>query len=162
VQQYADALGIITGPTSPLKGVLKVAADNTSIVGAAADPSKQSITERVGNAARDAFQRGQQMVTGAAPAGTIVTQRFEPLQRLMAGTRPPFDTVLEQVKKIREGVSRVATQLGGTAPLTAITDPAVNDLWRSVEQDAANLPEPADRLVKEIVRNAGERVRAEA
>jgi len=162
VQQYADALGILTGPTSPLKGVLKVAADNTSLVGSTADPSKQSITERFSNATRDAFQRAQQAVTGGAPPGTIVMKRFEPLQRLMAGTPPPFDAVLEQVKKIREGVSRVATQLGGTAPLTAITDPGVNDLWRSVEQDAANLPEPADRLVREIVRNAGERVRAEA
>jgi type VI secretion system protein ImpL len=162
IQQYADALGIITGPTSPLKGVLKVAADNTSLVGAAPDPSKQSIGERIAGTARDAFQRGQQMVTGASPAGTAVTQRFEPLQRLVTGTPPPFDAVLDQVKKIREGVSRVATQLGGTAPLTAITDPGVNDLWRSVEQDASNLPEPADRLVKEIVRNAGERVRAEA
>ena len=162
VQQYADALGILTSPTSPLKGMLKLAADNTSLVGGTTDPAKQSITSRITDGARDIFQRAQQTVTGTAPAGTIVTRRFEPLQRLMTGAPPPFDAVLEQVRKIRDGVSRVASQLGGTAPLTAISDQGVNDLWRSVEQDASNLPEPADRLVKEIVRNAGERVKDEA
>jgi len=162
VAQYADALGILTSPTSPLKGVLKLAADNTSLVGGTTDPAKQSIGSRISDGARNIFQQAQQTVTGVAPAGTAVTRQFEPLQRLMTGTPPPFDAVLEQVRKIREGVSRVASQLGGTAPLTAISDQGVNDLWRSVEQDASNLPEPADRLIKEIVRNAGERVKDEA
>jgi type VI secretion system protein ImpL len=155
VQQYVDSLGILTGVTSPLKGVLKVAADNTSLVGAAADPSKQSIGSRIADTARDAFQRAQQAVTGGAPAGTVVTQRFEPIQRLMTGTPPPFDAVLDQVKKVRDSVARIVPQVGGTAPLNAIKDPAVIDLWRSVEQDAANLPEPVDRLVREIVKGAG-------
>ncbi len=158
VQQYADALGILTSPTSPLKGVLKLAADNTALVGGTTDPSKQSIGSRISEGARDIFQQAQQTVTGAAPAGTVVTRQFEPLQRLMTGTPPPFDAVLEQVRKIRDGVSRVASQLGGMQPLAAITDQGVNDLWRSVDQDASNLPEPADRLIKEIVRHAGERV----
>jgi type VI secretion system protein ImpL len=155
VQQYVDSLGVLTGITSPLKGVLKVAAENTSLVGGAADPSKQSIGSRIADGARDAFQRAQQSVTGAAPAGSVVTQRFEPIQRLMAGTPPPFDAVLDQVKKVRDSVARIVPQVGGTAPLNAIKDPTVIDLWRSVEQDASNLPDPVDRLVKEIVKGAG-------
>src|SRR5262249_20748572 len=119
-------------------------------------------TSRITEGARDLFNTAQQKIAGVGPAGTVVTQRFEPIQRLMAGTPPPFDAVLDQVKKVRDGVARVAPQLGGTAPLTAITDPAVADLWRSVDQDASNLPAPVDRLVKEIVRTAGERVRSEA
>jgi type VI secretion system protein ImpL len=154
VQQYSDALGILTGPTSPLKGVLKIAADNTSLVGAKADASAQSVGTRITEGARDLFNKAQQTVTGAAPAGTVVTRRFEPIHRLMAGTPAPFDGVLEQMKKIREQVSRVATQLGGSEPLSAITDQGVRDLWRSVDQDATNLPVPVDRLVKEVVRTA--------
>jgi len=38
--------------------------------------------------------------------------------------------------------------------LTALVDPAIRDLWASVKQDAANLPMPANQLVKEIVINA--------
>jgi type VI secretion system protein ImpL len=154
VQQYADGLGILTSPTSPLKGVLKIAVENTSLVGTAPDPSKQAIGTRIAEGARDLFNQAQQKLAGTGPAGTVVTQRFEPIQRLMAGAPSPFDGVLDQVRKIREQVSRVATELGGTAPLTAIKDPAVHDLWRSVDQDASNLPQPVDRLVKEIVNHA--------
>ena len=32
VEQYADALGILVGPTSPLRGMLKIVVDNTSLV----------------------------------------------------------------------------------------------------------------------------------
>jgi type VI secretion system protein ImpL len=154
VQQYADALGILTGPTSPFKGVLKIAADNTSLVGPKADAPPQSVGTRITEGARDLFNKAQQTVTGAAPAGTVVTRRFEPIHRLMAGAPAPFDGVLEQMKKIREQVSRVATQLGGSEPLSAITDQGVRDLWRTVDQDATNLPAPVDRLVKEVVRTA--------
>src|SRR5262249_1584780 len=159
VQQYDEGVGILTSPTSsPLKGVLKVAADNTLLVGGAADPSKQSITERLSNATRDAFQRAQQTVTGGSPPGTKVMQQFEPLQRLMTGTPAPVGGGLEQVRNVPESVARVLPQLGGTAPLTQITDPAVRDLWRSVKEDAANLAAPANRLVTEIVDIAGRKV----
>jgi type VI secretion system protein ImpL len=155
VQEYADALGVLTGPTSPLKGVLKVAADNTSLVTAPGNAgASQSIGSRITEGARDLFNTAQQKITGAAPAGTAVTRRFEPIHRVMAGAPAPIDGVLDQVRKIREQVSRVATQLGGTQPLTAITDQGVRDLWRSVDQDASNLPAPVNRLVKEIVRTA--------
>jgi type VI secretion system protein ImpL len=154
VQQYVDGLGILTAASSPLKGVLKVAADNTSLIGSTTDPAKQSVTSRITEGARDLFNTAQQKATGAAPAGAVVTQRFEPIHRLMAGAPAPFDAVIEQMKKIRDGVARVAPQLGATAPLSQISDPGVRDLWRSVEQDAANLPPPVDRLVKEVVRTA--------
>jgi len=155
VQQYADALGVLTGPTSPLRGVLKVASDNTSLVTAPGNAAaSQSIGSRITEGARDLFNSAQQKITGAAPAGTVVTNRFEPIHRVLSGAPAPIDGVLDQIRKVREQVSRVATQLGGSEPLSAITDPAVRDLWRSVDQDAVNLPAPVDRLVKEIVRNA--------
>ncbi len=154
VQEYADALGILTAPTSPLRGVLKIASDNTSLVTAANAGASQSIGTRITEGARDLFNSAQQKITGAAPPGTVVTQRFEPLHKVLSGSPAPIDAVLDQIRKIREQVSRVATELGGTQPLTAITDPAVVDLWRSVGQEAANLPSPVDRLVQEVVVNA--------
>jgi type VI protein secretion system component VasK len=58
VQQYADALGVLTGPTSPLRGVLKVASDNTSLVTAPGNAAaSQSIGSRITEGARDLFSR---------------------------------------------------------------------------------------------------------
>jgi type VI secretion system protein ImpL len=153
---------VITGPTSPLRGVLKVAVENTSLVGAPQNPSAQSVGTRIAEGARDIFNRANQTITGAAPAGTVVTKRFEPLQRLMAGAPAPIDGVFDQVRKIRDQLARLGPQAGGGEPLSALTDPAILDLWRTVRQDSVNLPQPVDRLVQEIVRNAGMSVGTEA
>jgi type VI secretion system protein ImpL len=159
VEQYADALTIIVGPTSPLRGTLKTVVDNTSLVIPEGAPAAgtPSMTTRLTEGAKDLFNKTAQKVTGAPgrPAGTLVTQRFTPIHKLMNGAPAPFDAVLEQVRKIRDQLLKLGPQVGGTNPLTAIADPAVLDLWRGLQQDAANLPAPVDSLVAAIGRHAG-------
>ena len=72
--------------------------------------------------------------------GTLVTQHFQPIHRLMAGAPAPIDATFEQIRKIRDQLLTLGPQVGGASPLKAITDPALLDLWRTLQQDAATLP----------------------
>ena len=88
------------------------------------------------------------------PPGTVVTRHFQPIHRLMAGAPAPIDGILEQTRKIRDELLKLGPQAGGANPLTALTDPAVLDLWRALQRDAANLPSPVNVLVGQIAHNA--------
>jgi type VI secretion system protein ImpL len=156
VQQYADALGILAGPTSPLRGVLKTVVDNTTLVSTseAAPGPPPSLGSRIVGGARDIFEKGRQAVTGGAKPGTGVTQHFAPIHRFMAGAPAPFDGVLEQVRKVRDQLLRLGPQVGGQSSLQAIVDPNVRDMLRALELDAANVPQPVDELVRHLAGNA--------
>jgi type VI secretion system protein ImpL len=163
VQQYADALSIVVGPTSPLKSVMKTAVENTTLVttsDAAGTGAPPSLSERITGSAKDMLNRAEQKITGVsnAPAGTFVTQHFQPIHRLMAGQPAPFDGVLDQIRKIRDQLVKLGPQVGGEQPLRALVDPAIRDQLTALKQDAANLPTPIDSLVAEFARRAEERV----
>ena len=66
VQQYADELGILAGPTSPLRGLLKTVVDHTSLVATAAAPAAgaPSLGTRLTQAGKDLFNKAQRTVTG--------------------------------------------------------------------------------------------------
>ena len=157
-QQYADALGILGGPTSPLKGILRTVVDNTTLVataeGNAANPPP-SVGQRITEGARDIFNRGRALVVGGVAPGTAVTRHFTPIHRLMAGAPAPIDGILEQVRKIRDQLLRLGPQAGGGLTIKALTDPAMLDQLRTLQLDAANLPSPVNGLVAEIARNTG-------
>jgi type VI secretion system protein ImpL len=157
VQQYADALGIFTSPTSPLRGVLKTVVDNTTLVTtseSAAGPAP-SLGTRIVEGARGVFEKGREAILGGAKPGTMVTQHFQPIHRLMAGAPSPFDAVIDQIRKIRDQLLRLGPQVGGEQTLKALGDPAIQDLLRQLRLDAANLPSPVNRLVEDIAGNAG-------
>jgi type VI secretion system protein ImpL len=166
VEQYAEALTIFVGPTSPLRATLQRVVENTSLVvpEGAAPAATPSITDRITGGAKDLFNQAAQKVTGApgtAP-GTLVTKRFQPIHRLMNGAPSPFDMTLDHVRKIRDQLLKLGPQVGGANPLRAISDPAVLDLWRSLEQDAANLPPPVNALIAQIAQHAGGSVTLDA
>jgi type VI secretion system protein ImpL len=167
VQQYADALSIIVGPTSPMRGVLKIVVDNTSLVappsGSAAGAAP-SVGTRITEGARDLFNKAQKTITGTSSEspGTIVTQHFQPIHRLMAGAPAPIDGVIEQTRKIRDHLLKLGPQVGGANPVQALSDPVLLDLWRALRQDAATLLSPVNSLVTQIAQHAGGAVSSDA
>jgi type VI secretion system protein ImpL len=170
VQQYADALGIVVGATSPLRGVLKVVVENTSLVAPPSDAASStpgaspSVGTRITEGARDLFNAAQKKITGTASVspGTVITQHFQPIHRLMAGAPAPIDGIIEQIRKIRDQLLKLGPQVGGANPLRALSDPVLFDLWRALRQDAASLPPPVNSLVTQIAQHAEESVGNEA
>jgi type VI secretion system protein ImpL len=169
VQQYADALGILVGPTSPLRGILRTVVENTSLVAASSEAggpagATPSVGTRIAEGARDLFNKAQQKIGGTtiATPGALITQHFQLIHRLMAGAPAPIDGTLDQIRKIRDQLLKLGPQVGGEHPLRALSDPAVRDLLRALRQDAATLPPPVSALVTEIADKAEERVSGEA
>ena len=80
----------------------------------------------------------------------------------MAGAPAPIDAIFEQIRKIREQLLKLGPQVGGANPLTALSDPALLDLWRALRQDAATLPPPVNTLVTQIAQHAGGSVSSDA
>jgi type VI secretion system protein ImpL len=167
VQQYAESLGILAGPTSPLRGVLRVLVENTTLVASSSDSAAPgtapSLGDRISRGARDILSSAEKKITGttSVPPGTVVTRHFQPIHRLMAGAPAPIEGILDQTRKIRDELLKLGPQAGGANPRTALTDPAVFELWRSLQRDAANLPTPVNVLVGQIAHNAAGSVSVE-
>jgi type VI secretion system protein ImpL len=167
VQQYADALGILVGPTSPLRGILRTVVENTTLVASSSEAgappaAAPSLGTRITEGARDIFNSARQKITGGVPPGTLITEHFQPIHRLMAGQPAPIDGTFEQIRKIRDQLLKLGPQAGGEQPLRALSDPAVRDLLRSLKQDAANLPSPVNALIGEIADKAEKGVSTDA
>ena len=152
-----DALGILGGPTSPLRRVLRLVAEHTSFVQPADTPTprpRAAEPSRLQESAGIATRGRGKTITGRSgcrvPAGTRVSERFQPIHRLMAGAPAPIDTVLEQVRKIRDQLLKSVSRREGRRPLSALTDQALFDLMARLQQDAANLPPPVNALVAQI------------
>ena len=168
VQQYRDALGILVGAQSPLRGLLKIVVDNTTIIASASGAQQpgglSGLGTRITEGAEGVLNSAKSKIVGGSSAapGTEITLHFEPIHRLAAGAPAPIDGTLEQMKKIRDQLLTLGPQAGGSSSLKAITDPALLDMLRTLRQDATNLPPPFDGLVTQISQNAGGSVGAEA
>ena len=94
VPQTADALGILAGPTSPLRGLLRSVVENTALIELSETPpsgglesAKSAIVDRFGRVVRSA-QEAAGMSTRTP--GALVTAHFQPVQRLMSGAPAPM------------------------------------------------------------------------
>jgi type VI secretion system protein ImpL len=169
VEQYAQALGSLAGPTSPLRGILRTVVENTALVApsseAASSPGGSlSVGARITEGAKNLFNTAQEKITGTSsvPPGTVITQHFQPIHLLMSGAPAPIDGIIEQIRKIRDQLAKLGPQAGGASPLKALTDPVLLDLWRALRQDAANLPPPVNSLVAQIAQHTGGSVSSDA
>jgi type VI secretion system protein ImpL len=166
VQQYADALGLLAGPSSPMRLILRIAVDNTSLIAsssdAAAPGASPSIGTRITEGTRDLFNAAKKLTGSGESPGAMVTQHFQPIQRLMSGSPAPIDGIIEQIRKIRDQLLKLGPQVGGANPLRALSDPVLLDLWRALRQDAANMPPPVNTLVTQIAQHVGGSVSSDA
>jgi len=158
VQQYSDELTIIVAPSSPLRGLLKTVQEQTSLVTASADTAGgglASVGKQLKKSADELFYSAQKKISGTSglAPGTVITQHFEPIHRYMAGAPAPIDATFEQIRKIRDQLTTLGPQVGGTNPLKALSDPVLRDLRQALRQDAVNLPSPVNALVGQMAQN---------
>jgi type VI secretion system protein ImpL len=163
VSQTSEALRILTGPTSPLRGLLRVVVDNTTLVqppegapatGAFADAKKKL------SAGIDSVMKPLQQAVGlptVAP-GTMVTAHFQPIRQLMAGEpgKAPIDGILQVIADIQQQLSTLGPDVAGATSLDMLASPALRSLRQSLDQQAAALPAVLRALVAQIGRGTGQ------
>ena len=156
--ETADALGVLSGPTSPLRGFFAVVSENTLLVQAgppppatgvagAAEAAKKAVTDKLGQATNNAL--GGLFGAGGKAArtpGMLVTAHFQPIHRLMTGDPPPIDGILVRLGQVEQQLRTL--QKGGR--LDALSDPQLKEILRSLQQEAAGMPPVIQSLAGQV------------
>ena len=133
-----EALAILSGPTSPLRGMLKAIDKHTFLV-APQEPAKESsgVKDRLTTIFRNT-------VPNAAPVakpGAQVTMHFAEIHRLVTGDSgsTPIDGILRTLQQLQQKLAPLGEGVGESTPgATSLRE--VGELTSSLKRDAAPLP----------------------
>jgi type VI secretion system protein ImpL len=154
--QTVDALGILSGPASPLKALLAAVADNTMLLEPQAAPPGGASSmagdfkKKLGNL----FDSLPEQIKGKSTVpGAMVTAHFQPLHRALAGEpgNTPIDQVLMRVGQIQLHLRSLALDPSAGVPLS---DPVLKDLMQSLQQESAAVPPVVQSLMTQVGRKA--------
>ncbi len=154
-----EALAILAGPTSPLRGLLKTVDEHTFLV-KPPDPTQP----RTGVRGRldDVFNRAKQGIgIPAVPPGTQITNHFADIHRLVTGEagNAPIDGVIRKLQEVQQKLNPIGSQVGGTNPADPAAIAAVGSLVTSLKLDAAALPSAVGSVVTQVADRAAAAVR---
>jgi type VI secretion system protein ImpL len=153
--QTTDVLGILAGPTSPLKGLLVTVDANTNLTkplpGAKSAGGVVSAAEQaVLNPLNRMFAGGQPKPGALTPAARV-TAHFAAVNQLVAGSPPPIDAMLAQLGQIQQKLSGLGSGVGDTNPLDALSKSNQGEAVKALQQQAAALPPAIGALVTQLV-----------
>jgi type VI secretion system protein ImpL len=153
-RQLADTMALLASPTSPLKRLLVIVADNTDLSKPAAKSAKAASVQ----AAIAGKLAALEQTFGAAPAaqrpGARVTQHFAAIQKLVAGPPggAPIDQTLGAIGQIQQQLAGIGGGLGDTNALSAVASRAQAGALEQLRVAALQLPQPVAGIVAQIGR----------
>jgi type VI secretion system protein ImpL len=154
-----EALAILSGPTSPLRGLLKAVDTHTFLV-APKDPAAESssIKGRLADVFNSAA--GKVGIPTSAP-GTQVTAHFAPIHRLVTGEGgpPPIDSVLRTLEQIQQKLAPLGDEVGARPP-DANSIREIGELAKTLERDAAPLPPTISAVARAMGTSSASAVRS--
>ena len=153
--QTADVLGILGGPTSPLKGLLVAVEANTNLTKPAeGGPTAASVAAAAEKAVMNPLNKlfGKKPVPGAMSPAERITAHFLPVNQLVTGPpgSAPIDRVVAQVAQIQQKISALGTGVGETNPLDALAKSGQGDALKALQLQASTLPPPIGALVAQM------------
>jgi type VI secretion system protein ImpL len=156
-----EALAIISGPSSPLRGLLKAIDKHTFLLEA---PKDQATPSSVGRLA-DIFKNAAGRVGVATPAtvvpGSQVTAHFAEIHRLVTGEggAAPIDGILRTLGQIQEKLAPLGDDVGAKPP-DAGSMREIGDLANTLKRDAAPLPSSVGAVVGAIANSSLSAIRS--
>jgi type VI secretion system protein ImpL len=170
VQETADGLAILSGPTSPLRSLLQTVSENTSFVEAPEDPNApKTVAGTVSSARRAMTDRLGKLFPGqitgglSTTPGARITAHFQPIHRLLLGAPAPIDAILTRLGQLQEQLRALGPDVGGGDPLQALSSATLRDTFRLLQQEAEALPPNIRPLVTQIgAKSEGSLVRGAA
>jgi type VI secretion system protein ImpL len=169
-----EALAILTGPTSPLRGFLKTVDENTYLVkpdaaapsaaaagAAAAGAAVSSAAETKARSAADGIVTGLSGVFDGrkaalsvprVQAGAQVTEHFADIHRLVAGEAgaAPIDLLINKLREIQQKIAAVGEGVGLQRPTSANVVADVGAVVKSVNTEATALPSTIASVVTQL------------
>ena len=145
-QQLSEGIGILSGPSSPLKGFIAIVADNTDLlkpdesVAAKAAGALDSLAAKAGSLTK--IFGDDTPAVGQEKAGTKTSVHFESIRKLVDG--PPGGTQIDRGLSALAQVNQVLKTASGSVGAASTADPAVlkaaNDAQQNVELEARQMP----------------------
>lgn len=159
VQEAAEALDILGGPSSPLRALLETVRDHTTLY-AAPPPEQAGQAEAPGLSER--LRRLTQrlpttpVASATSPPGAAVTASFSRIHKLFEGApgNAPIDRVQAQLRDVSKQLQTLGPQVGGGNIVAAATDPTVRSAFRLLGEEALGLPAEVRTLVDDVRRRA--------
>ena len=165
-QEFTEILGVVSSPTSPLKGFLNAVADNTNLL--------RPDTSLTGKAAQalDAVAAAQlaalKKLVGEPPPGgqpgAKVTAHFEPILKLMEGPpgQAPIDLMLATLKQQYDRLVATGSGVGQQSATDPAVQRAVADAKRQLDLVAKQMPGTLGGIVSEVATRSESIVTSEA
>jgi type VI secretion system protein ImpL len=155
IQQTNEALRILTAPTSPLRGILRVVADNTTVVETA--PAPKGVLAETKKKAVDSVTGVLKPLQDAAgmpsvQPGRLVTGHFQWVRQLSAGEsgKTQLDAVIQSIADIQLQLDRLGPDVAGERPVQILSSPSFRALMQTLRQQAAALPPGLRTLISQI------------
>jgi len=150
--QTKDALAILSGPTSPLRGLLKTIDDNTYLV-KPPEPAKPGIIGGIGNSLGGILERGRaRLGVPTVMPGAQVTAHFDPIHRLVAGEKgsAPIDAILNKLRELQQKVQPLGGDVGGTNPGDPQAIASIGATASELKRDVVALPPTIGSVVTQV------------
>jgi type VI secretion system protein ImpL len=157
IPQANEALRILIAPTSPLRGLLRVVADNTTLV-EQANPSAPSgvvgqTKKKVGDLLSGVIDAGKR-ATGmpAGQPGMLVTAQFQWVRQLQAGEpgKTQLDAIIQSLAAIQQQLDALGPDVAGGSPVDILSSPSFRALTQTLRVQSAALPPGLRTLVSQI------------
>ena len=157
IPQTNEALRILAGPTSPLRGLIQVVTNNTTLTDttSAAAPTTaigqatKSITDKI-----KIFGKPVEEAVGLSTveAGTVVSLHFQWARQLTAGDpgKTPLDAILRTIGEIQQQLDTLGPDVAGGSPVQILASPQFRVLMGTLKQQSEALPPGLRTLVSEI------------
>ncbi|MGC4085917.1 MAG: type VI secretion system-associated protein TagF [Vicinamibacterales bacterium] len=157
VAQTTDALRILTAPASPLRGLLRVVGEQTTLVEPQTATPQKGVIAETRRSITDRFNqvvKPLQEATGMASVqpGTLVTAHFSWVRQMTAGEagQTPIDNVIKSIAAIQQQLSTLGPDVAGTDPVQILSSPTFRALTQNLREQAAVLPPGLRTLVGQI------------
>jgi type VI secretion system protein ImpL len=146
-----ETVAIVSGPTSPLRGMYKAIDKHTYLV-APQDPASKDAASGVKDRLKNIFGTAAPGVVAATTKpGSQVTMHFAEIHKLVAGDpgAAPIDGPLRTMQQLQQKMAPVGTNVGESAP-DANTVREIGEITNSLKRDAVSLPPALGAIVTSI------------
>ena len=161
VTEAKEALRIVTAPTSPLRGLLRVIADQTTLVtptGAVPKGVVELTKKRAESILSGAIRTGEEALgLSTIAAGTAVTYHYQWVRQLTAGEpgKAPLDAIINTIAEIQKQLDTLGPDVAGGSVVAILSNAQFRGLTETLKAQANTLPSGVQKLVLEIVEGSG-------
>jgi type VI secretion system protein ImpL len=167
IAEVNDALRVVTSSTSPLRGLLRVVADNTTLVESAPAPApaatgviaetRKKVTDTLTGVLKP-MQAAAGMPSGEP--GRLVTARFQWVRQLAAGEagKTQLDAIIQTLLAIQQQLDTLGPDVAGGSPRQMLANPSFRALMQTLRQQTAESPAVLRTLVTQMAEASGDAV----